>query len=366
VIVLDEPLPTRAELGPIVDQIHTDAELAHPTGTERSKMLDAIVGLAPFTAEQVLALSLEGPKSPTPGVQMDRLWARKCKAIEATDGLHVWKGGEPFADLRGIDNAKEFMQAFVDADAFGTVVYLDEMDKGLAGGMAAHSGDSGVAKDQVLTLLSYMEDTGSIGVMLAGLAGTGKSALAKATGQAAGKVTIAFDLGAMKGGTVGQSERQIRQALKVITATAEGRVLFVGTANNTSSFSPEIMRRFKDQFFFDQPDDVGRAAIWPVYIQKFGLTPAQAAFPKGMDAQWTGAEIKHVCQRAALLKKTVVEVAKFLVPQAISQAQVIAEMRQAAAGRFLAANKPGFYSVPSIQVAVPTLPTVKRRMTQES
>jgi len=356
-IVLDEPFPSRADLDPVVDQLHTDANLPLPTGEIRTRILDAVVGVPSiFTAEQVISLALD-TKGDAPGVCLDRLWTRKVKAIEAVDGLRVWKGGERFDDLQGIDHVKGFMDAFVQADAFGVVVFIDELDKALAGGMSDYSGDSGVAKDQVGTLLSYIEDTDSEGVLLAGLAGTGKSAIAKATGNAAGKVTIAFDLGAMKGGTVGQSERQIRNALKVITATAEGRVMFVGTANNSTLFTPEINRRFGDQFFFDLPDAAGREAIWPVYIRKYGLTPDQllnGPAVTGGDAGWTGAEIKRVCKRAALLKITVREAAAYLVPSAVKEAAKIDRMRNEAAGRFLSASKPGFYAVPSITVPAPT------------
>jgi SpoVK/Ycf46/Vps4 family AAA+-type ATPase len=224
------------------------------------------------------------------------------------------------------------------------------MDKALAGGMSEYTGDSGVSKDQVNSLLTYIEDNGHLGVLLAGIAGTGKTQLAKAVGQASGKPVIVFDLGAMKGGIVGQSERLIRAALKVVTATAEGRVLFIGTANRTAIFTPEMNRRFPDQFFYDVPDDLGRAAIWPVYIQKNGLRASQARIPQGFDAGWTGAEIRRACEKAAMFGKTVVEAAQFIVPTVVSQAPIIEQMRRDAAGRFLSASYSGFYQLPEIEV----------------
>ena len=157
---------------------------------------------------------------------------------------------------------------------------------------------------------------------------------------------IVFDLGGMKGGIVGQSERAIRAALKVVTATAEGRVLFVMTANKTTSFSPELNRRFPDQFFFDTPNAAARRAIWDVYIAKNGLTPSQAAFPEGFDEGWTGAEIKRACERAARYGKTVVEAARFIIPSSVSGAQAIGALRREATGRFLSASEPGWYEMP--------------------
>ncbi len=345
VIVLSEPLPTRDELKTTLLQQFKNAEVELPDEKGIAASLDAVVGLPPFAAEQVIAMSLR--KS---GIDQSALWERKCKAIEQTDGLRVYRGGETFADLRGVDNVIAFMQKLVEADAFGVVVFIDEGEKVMAGGMADHVGDTGVSKDQIAALLSYIQDTGSMGVMLGGIAGTGKSAIAKATGNAAGKPTIALDLGGMKVGTVGSSEAAIRNALKVITATAEGRVLFVMTANNTASFSPEINRRFPDQFFFDNPGRDGRDALFALYGAKNKLTPAQLARDTSFGQGWTGAEIKRSCERAAMFKTTVVEAATFIVPQCVSGAPAIARLRDQAKGKFLSANYPGVYSGPVDEV----------------
>lgn len=359
VVVLDEPLPTRTELRDTVRQQYRNGDLALPSADVEVTALDAIVGLPTFAAEQVVAMSLSKR-----GINVPKLWERKRKAIENTDGLRVYRGGETFADLEGIDNVKAFMRRLVDAKAFGTVVFIDEGDKALAGGMSDYTGDSGVSKDQVGVILSYIEDTRSLGVMLGGLAGTGKSALAKATGHEAGKVTIQFDLGGMKGGTVGQSERQIRAALKVVTATAEGRVLFVMTANNTTVFTPEINRRFPDQFFFDVPGAEGRAKIWEIYRVKNGLTDEHFEdCPAGFDSGWTGAEIKRACERAAMFGCSVYEASRYIVPTVISNAEKIERMRQAAAGKFLSAHAPGLYQVP--RVSVPTVAKGSRKVDLE-
>ena len=355
VIVLDEPLPNRDALSDTLDIQHANADLLKPDDETRAAALDAMVGLPSFTAEQVTAMSLR--KS---GIHIPQLWERKIKAVENTDGLRVWQGrpGDTSMDeLRGIDNVVAFMNQLIDADAFGAVVFIDEMDKAFAGGMSDHTGDSGVSKDQVGTVLSYIEDTGSLGVLLAGVAGTGKTQLAKAMGMKSGKPVVLFDLGAMKGGLVGASERTIRQALKVVTATAEGRVLFVGTANRTTLFTPELNRRFPDQFFYDVPSDAARSAIWPVYIAKNHLTSSQATVPPGMDDGWTGAEIKRACERSALFGCTVVQAAQHIIPASVSGARIITALRREADGRLLSAAEPGFYQAPRTHDAIPSLAT---------
>jgi len=341
VVVLDEPLPTRDDLSAIVTKQYENGEVAQPDDSTRSAALDALVGLPYFTAEQVVAMSL----TPT-GVDVDALWDRKRKAIENTEGLRVWRaqpGDTTLDELHGIDNVIGFLRRLIAANAFGAIVFIDEGDKAFAGGMSDHTGDSGVSKDQVGTVLSYVEDTKSLGVLLAGMTGAGKTQLAKAVGQASGKPLIMFDMAGMKGGTVGESERAIRAALKVVTATAEGRVLFIMTANKTTQFSPELNRRFPDQFFFDTLSEEGREACWTVYAGKCKLTPLQASRPTGFDEGWTGAEIKRACERAALFNQTIEEAARYIVPAAVSAKATIDNLRREAAGRFLSASDPGLY-----------------------
>jgi hypothetical protein len=343
VIVLVEPLPTRDELAAILDQQHKNAELALPEDEVRTAALDAIIGLPAYTAEQVTAMALEKA-----GVNVEKLWSHKIKTLQ-NDGLNVLKpkpNDTSLDELKGLDNVVSYAKELIAAEAFNLIVFLDEMDKSMAGGMAEHVGDSGVGKDQVQQILTYINDTGSLGVMLAGVAGAGKTQLAKAIGAASGKPVVVLDLGGAKGGIVGQSEARIRHYLKVITATAEGRVLFIGTANRTTMFTPEMNRRFRKQFFFDLPNDAARAAIWPVYIAKNGLTPSQSEIPAGFDAGWTGAEIQAACEEAALFGKSVVEAARYIIPQAASAKATIAQMRRDSAGKFLSASQPGFYEPP--------------------
>ena len=58
----------------------------------------------------------------------------------------------------------------------------------------------------------------------------------------------------------------------------------------------------------------------------------------------------------ALFGKTVVEAARYIIPQAVSAAKVIDQMRRDSAGKFLSANHEGFYQLPAkpeLDVTVP-------------
>jgi len=55
--------------------------------------------------------------------------------------------------------------------------------------------------------------------------GCGKSAFAKALGNETGRPTLVLDVGSLLGSLVGQSEANIRQALRIIGCNGPGGVL---------------------------------------------------------------------------------------------------------------------------------------------
>ena len=67
-----------------------------PAGDDEGRAVDALLGLAAFPAEQVVAMSLSKR-----GLDHDQLWERKRQVIEQAPGLTVWRGGEAFTDVGG-------------------------------------------------------------------------------------------------------------------------------------------------------------------------------------------------------------------------------------------------------------------------
>lgn len=333
VTVFDEPLPTEQELADIVARQHRNADLVMDEATS-GKAVEALRGLSAFAAEQVTAMSLRKT-----GLDLDRCWTRKRQQIEQTPGLKVFRGGESFEQIGGCDVVKGFLTRIMQGQARpNAVVFLDEIEKMMGG-----RGDtSGVSQDQLGAILSHMQDQNAAGMIFIGPPGAAKSAIAKAAGNQAGIPTVQLDLGAAKGSLVGQSEQQLRTALKVITAVSNGRALWIATCNAIADLPPELRRRFTlGTFFFDLPTAEERFAIWQIYRWRYELNQ----FESPPDDGWTGAEIRQCCDIAWRLGCSLHDAAAFVVPVSRSAADKLAALRAQADGRFLSASVPGVYQL---------------------
>ena len=332
VLVLDEPLPSTNHLEQIIRETFNAAGLNEPERPVVERAVDALVGLAAFPAEQALAFSLVKR-----GLDPDDLWERKRQVIEQTPGLSVWRGGETFEDIGGVESVKSFLRAVLrGVDPPRVVVFIDEIEKAFAG---TGTDLSGVKTEMTGTILTYMQDHEADGLVFSGPPGAAKSAVAKATGGTAEIPTIAFDLAAMESSLVGASTERLRTALKIIDAVSQGRMLFIATCNSIASLPPELRRRFTlGTFFFDLPTAEERETIWRIYLKKYEVS---GDLPN--DEGWTGAEIKECCRKAHRLGMILVEAARYIVPVSRSAAEQIKALRLMASGKFLSASTTGVY-----------------------
>ena len=111
VLVLDEPLPAVEDLTRILEETMAAAEVPELETDASGKAVDALLGLAAFPAEQVLAMSLSKK-----GLDLEQLWERKRQVIEQAPGLSVWRGGESFDDIGGCSNIKRFLMAVIEGE----------------------------------------------------------------------------------------------------------------------------------------------------------------------------------------------------------------------------------------------------------
>lgn len=339
-IVVEHELPTREQTRKLLFSIATrEGELSE--GPELEKVLDAAAGLTRFEAEGACSLSLVRHGR----VTAETMWDLKSQTLKKTGLMSLHRSKEGFGTLGGLDSLKSFCLRAMRCQGHRNPLKRPR------------------------------------GVLLLGVPGTGKSAFAKALGHETERPTLILDIGALMGSLVGQTEQNIRQALKVADAMApcivfldevekalsgvnnngdsgvsarlfgtfltwlndhESDVFVVATCNDISRLPPEFARaeRFDGVFFLDLPGSQQKAAIWKLYLQMFGLDPNQ---PRPEDRDWTGAEIRSCCRLASLLDLPLVAAARNVVPVAVTAKETVNRLREWASGRCLSADAPGIY-----------------------
>lgn len=341
-VIIEHDLPDREQLLNIAGGVATEAgEL--PEGEDLQKLLDAAAGLTRHEAEGAFSLSLVRNGKLTP----QAIWELKAQALKSSGLLTLHRGSERFADLGGLEALKDFCTR--------------SMRAGRRKGSAQ-----------------------ARGVLLLGPPGVGKSVLCKALGNETGRPTLLMDVGSLLGSLVGQSEQNLRQALKTADATSPAvlfcdevekalsgvassgqtdsgvsarifgslltylsdhtsDVYFVGSCNDISKLPPEFARaeRFDGVFFLDLPGTAEKERIWSIYLERYGLEAEQ---PKPECRDWTGAEIQSCCRLAALLEVPLRDAARNVVPVAVTASESVERLRDWAAGRCLDASQGGIYS----------------------
>lgn len=340
-VVIPHELPGREQLAEIARGIATE-ESELPDGSGLDSVLDAAAGLTRMEAENAFSLSLvrEGR------ITMDAVWELKTQTLKKSGTLQLYHGQENFGSLGGLAALKAFCRRSL-----------------------LQPGRSNPHKR-------------AKGVLLLGVPGVGKSAFCKSLGTEVGRPTLVLDVGALYGSLVGETERNIRHALRTIDAMQpaivlvdeiekalsgvnsgqgdsgvssrmfgtflgwlsdhESDVYVVASCNDISKLPAEFSRaeRWDGLFFLDLPGREEKDAIWDLYRDLYEIDSNQK-LPD--DSSWTGAEVKACCRLAALLDLPLLQAARNVVPVAVTAAESVERLRNWASGRCLSANEPGIY-----------------------
>ncbi|MBM6822757.1 AAA family ATPase, partial [Fusobacterium mortiferum] len=176
------------------------------------------------------------------------------------------------------------------------------------------------------------------GVLLVGMPGCGKSLAAKASARLFNAPLLRLDIGRLLGKYVGESEHNMRVALKTAESISpcilwideiekafagidqsggasditkrlfgqfltwlqekENTVFVVATANDISSFPPEFLRkgRFDEVFFVDFPNEEERERIFEIHLEKRGKNTEEIDIEKLAKATegYCGADIEEI------------------------------------------------------------------------
>lgn len=301
--VLDYPLPDRGDVASILDNVVSALpdgirESAAPAGV-RDAAIDAALGLSAEEIANCYSRSLVTKRAIDP-----QLVNNEKRRVIARERVLTWHDPDPrgLAAVGGLDQLKAWLIARREAFTPAAREFGLDAPKG---------------------------------ALLVGISGCGKSLTAKAVASAWGMPLLRLDMGALRSKFVGDSEANIRKALKVAEAVSpcilwvdelekalagasgpagdggvaadalgtllswmqerEGSVFVIATANDVSKLPPELLRkgRFDELFWVDLPTRVEREQIVSAALRQRRRTPdlidlsEAAAFTEG----FTGAEI---------------------------------------------------------------------------
>lgn len=343
VYVLDDPLPSADERRVAVTSLVEGAGLP-AVPAELDAAVQYTRGLSRFACDQTVALALNGK-----GLRLDVLAKVWREAIDRTPGLRVEASGEgsSLEAIAGLDALKGHARRLTGGRARpDVVVWVDELEKVVAGATGAVADSSGASQAVLGAILTAMEQSQAEGLIMVGPPGTGKSLSATTIGAAAGVPTIQLQPGRLKGSLVGQTEEQSERAMRVLAAMG-GKAYWVATSNGLATVPPELLRRFTDGVWMvDLPDASERAALWAMYLARFELPASQAPAPTS-DVGYAGADVRNVCRTAWRDGVPVAEVMASYVPASRANQAGIESLRRQASGAYRSASYAGAYRLPA-------------------
>lgn len=309
ITVLNFPLPTREELGSLLDRILEDVSQFEQVKIDldeagRERLLQAALGLTLTEAENVFAKIIVQDERLT-GNDVYQVIAEKQQIIRKSGLLEFYATQESFSHIGGLSVLKDWLHKRAatfteDARAFGLPAPK--------------------------------------GVLILGVQGCGKSLCAKAVSTLWQQPLLRFDVGRMFGSLVGSSEENVRRAIAVAESVAPAilwvdeidkafagaqssggtdggtsarvfgtfltwlsektaPVFVVATANDISQLPPELLRkgRLDEIFFVDLPSDLEREEVFRIHLLKRGRQPADYDVSALVEAsmEFSGAEIEQ-------------------------------------------------------------------------
>ncbi len=277
ITVFEIPLPTTSEILTVINEFIADLEINVEQDTINDIAL-SFKGLNEFQIKQILNLAYQD------GGCIDKedkrlILREKEQFIKKAGMLEIVNFTETINDIGGLENLKEWLSR--------KSKVFSNLDKAIKFGVDVPKG-----------------------IMIIGMPGCGKSLTAKATASLFEIPLVRLDVGRLLGKYVGESEENMRKALKLSESISpcvlwideiekafagvggdgggndvttrlfgqfltwmqekENTVFIVATANDISRMPPEFLRkgRFDELFFVDLPNGEERRKILDIHLKK--------------------------------------------------------------------------------------------------
>lgn len=277
ITVFDLPLPTVSEIKNIMIEFTKDLDI-QVLEDVLSEIALSFKGLNEFQIKQILNLAYQdGGVLDFDDKQL--ILSQKEQLIKKAGLLEMIPVHETIDDIGGLENLKEWL--------YKKECIFNQLDKATKFGVDIPKG-----------------------IMIVGMPGCGKSLDAKATAKLFEIPLVRLDVGRLLGKYIGESEENMRKALRLSEAISpcvlwideiekafsgvggsgggsdvttrlfgqfltwmqekENTVFIVATANNISRIPPEFLRkgRFDELFYVDFPNDEERRKIIEIHLKK--------------------------------------------------------------------------------------------------
>ncbi len=361
ITVIDFGMPNQAEIGQCLDQVveavKGDEKInAKLTKLQRETLIKSAQGLTIDEIENVFARSFVEKKK----FDVEVIMEEKKQIVRKSGLLEYHEAENNLSDVGGMELLKEWLEQRTESFT----------DRAKEFGIPAPKG-----------------------ILLLGVQGCGKSLLAKAVAAHWQLPMLKMDVGRIFGSLVGQSEENMRRAIKVAESVApcilwadelekgfagmsgsgvsdsgttarvfatfltwmqekQKPVFLIATANDVSKLPPEMLRkgRFDEIFFVDLPDQPEREVIFAIHIKK------RKRDPKNFDVKalgkvaigFSGAEIEQVvvgalyrafAKKKELAQQDLIDESDAIVPLSVMMKEEIEELREWASMRTRPASK---------------------------
>ncbi len=307
---VDHPLPTSDEIKAQFEKM-VDAYGMNVDEKKLNEAVEVAKGLTMFEAENAISLSIVRKRN----IDKDTIFEIKSHMIKKNGDLEISMFDETLDSLKGYQNLKDFG-------------------------------------------LSVLSHPLSLGILILGVSGCGKSHFAKAVGKDIGLPTVSLSFGNMFDSLVGSSERKIKNALRICDAMSplllfidelekdlagaqssgetdsgvtkrvmktfltwlsdhKSRVPIIATANSVKHVPPEFLRseRWDAIFFVNIPTEEESDAILTHYLTEYGIkATAEEVRSKINMRNWTGAEIKTLCRLGHIMGGDIEKSSRYVVP----------------------------------------------------